>query len=213
MQRRSFIRNTGFAAAAIGLNFQQAISSVSIPSKNKLPKWKGFNLTDFFNPDPSRSRDNTTEDHFRWMQDWGFDFVRLPIAYPWYLNIDRTRNITPEETYKIDEKQVEKIDRLITMAHKYNQHVSINLHRAPGYCVNAGFVEPFNLWRDQAAQDAFYYHWSMWAKRYKNTSSKKISFDLLNEPSHREDMNDQHSKHSPVPGEIYRKVAKAAAKR
>src|SRR5678816_3604493 len=133
MQRRSFIRNTGFAAAAIGLNFQQAISSVSIPSKNKLPKWKGFNLTDFFNPDPSRSRDNTTEDHFRWMQDWGFDFVRLPIAYPWYLNIDRTRNITPEETYKIDEKQVEKILSLVSLAHKYQMHVSLNLHRAPGY--------------------------------------------------------------------------------
>ena len=109
MQRRSFIRNTGFAAAAIGLNCQQSISSVGIPSKNKLPKWKGFNLTDFFSPDPSQSRDNTTEDHFRWMQDWGFDFVRLPIAYPWYLDIDRSRSITPEETYKIDEKQVEKI--------------------------------------------------------------------------------------------------------
>ena len=211
MQRRTFIRNTGIAAATFGITGPQAIASLNTPAKNKLPKWKGFNLTDFFNPDPSNSRDTTTEDHFRWMRDWGFDFVRLPIAYPWYLNIDRTRHITPEETYKIDEKQVEKIDKLIAMAHKYNQHVSINLHRAPGYCVNAGFNEPFNLWRDQAAQDAFYHHWAMWAKRYKNTSAQKISFDLLNEPSNREDMNDQHSKRGPVPGDIYRKVAKAAA--
>jgi aryl-phospho-beta-D-glucosidase BglC (GH1 family) len=145
------------------------------------------------------------------MRDWGFDFVRIPIAYPYYLDIDRTRNITPEETYKLNERSIEKIDKLVALAHQYGMHVSLNLHRAPGYCVNAGFHEPFNLWRDQAAQDAFNFHWSMWAKRYKNTSSKKISFDLVNEPSFREDMNDQHSKRAPVPGDIYRKVAKAAA--
>ena len=90
-------------------------------------------------------------------------------------------------------------------------HVSLNLHRAPGYCVNAGFYEPYNLWTDQAALDAFCFHWNMWAKRYKNIAADKISFDLVNEPSMREDMNDQHSKRSTVPGDVYRKVAKAAA--
>lgn len=209
MQRRTFIRNTGIAAAAFGLHPQGAFASLESPLKNKLPKWKGFNVLDFFSPDPARG-EQTPEAYFKWMQDWGFDFIRIPIAYPSYLKIDRTRNITPEETYNIDESRVEKIDELIATAHKYNMHVSINLHRAPGYCVNAGFNEPFNLWRDKAAQDAFYYHWGMWAKRYKNASPKKISFDLLNEPSDREDMNDQHSKRSPVPGEIYRKVAKTA---
>jgi len=211
MQRRTFIKNTGIAAADFGVSGHQAMATLNMPAKNKLPKWKGFNLLDFFGPDPGRSRESTPEEYFKWMRDWGFDFIRIPIAYPWYLNIDRTRNITPEETYKIDEKQVEKIDKLVALAHKYNMHVSLNLHRAPGYCVNAGFYEPFNLWRDQAAQDAFYYHWAMWAKRYKNTSPKLISFDLLNEPSDREDMNDQHSKRAPVPGAIYRKVAKTAA--
>jgi endoglucanase len=87
----------------------------------------------------------------------------------------------------------------------------LNLHRAPGYCVNAGFNEPYNLWKDDEALKAFCFHWEMWAKRYKNVSSTKISFDLVNEPGMREDMNDQHSKRSAVPGEIYRKVAKAAA--
>ena len=211
MQRRSFIRNSGLAAAAFGLVGADALAAAPYPPKNKLPKWKGFNLVDFFSPDPATSRPPTTEDHFRWMRDWGFDFVRMPIAYPYYLDIDRSRNITAEDVYKLDEKALEKIDRLIALAHKYGMHVSINLHRAPGYCVNAGFNEPFNLWRDQAAQDAFYFHWSMWAKRYKNTSPKKISFDLVNEPGTREDMNDQHSKRGPVPGDIYRKVAKAAS--
>jgi len=40
----------------------------------------------------------------------------------------------------------------------------------------------------------------------------KISFDLVNEPSMREDMNNQHSKRGPVPGDVYRRVAEAAAK-
>ena len=34
---------------------------------------------------------------------------------------------------------------------------------------------------------------------------------MVNEPSMREDMNDQHSKSGPVPGDVYRKVAKGAA--
>jgi aryl-phospho-beta-D-glucosidase BglC (GH1 family) len=146
------------------------------------------------------------------MSDWGFAFVRIPMAYPSYLNIDRSRNITPDEVYQIDHTAIDRIDRLVSMAHKYNLHVSLNLHRAPGYCVNAGFHEPYNLWTDKEAQKAFYWHWQMWAKRYKNVSPDKISFDLVNEPSMREDMNDQHSRRSEVPGDIYRKVAKNAAK-
>lgn len=210
MQRRHFIRNTGLAAAALGFAPELLASVNNAPPVNKLPKWKGFNLVDFFSPYPDRPRSPSTEDHFKWMRDWGFDFVRIPMAYPFYLDIDHTKKITPEETYKISEKQVEKIDKLVDMAHRYGLHVSLNLHRAPGYCINAGFHEPFNLWRDKAAQDAFYFHWSMWAKRYKNVSNKKISFDLLNEPSAIEDMNNQHSKKTAVPGDVYRKVAKAA---
>ncbi|HEX6889204.1 MAG TPA: cellulase family glycosylhydrolase [Chryseolinea sp.] len=208
MNRRNFIQQSSLAAAAVSLVGTDAFSA---PKKNKLPQWKGFNLLDFFSPNPENARIKTTEDHFRWMQDWGFDFVRIPMAYPYYLKFDRSRNITPEEIYSIDEEAVSRIDNVVRMANKYGMHVSLNLHRAPGYCVNAGFHEPYNLWTDQAALDAFCFHWNMWAKRYRSESKKKISFDLVNEPSMREDMNDQHSKRSTVPGETYRKVAKAAA--
>jgi aryl-phospho-beta-D-glucosidase BglC (GH1 family) len=208
MNRRKFIRNTSLSTAAVVLSRTKFFDE---NPKNKLPRWKGFNLTDFNTPNPSNNRRGTTEDHLKWMSDWGFDFVRLPIAYPYYLNFDRTQKITPEEVYQIDESSVEKIDKLVQLAHKYNLHVCLNLHRAPGYCINAGFNEPYNLWRDDEAQKAFYFHWNYWAKKYKNVSNKKISFDLLNEPCMREDMNDQHSKNSPVPGDLYRKVAKAAA--
>jgi hypothetical protein len=50
----------------------------------------------------------------------------------------------------------------------------------------------------------------MWAKRFKDVPPSKVSFDLLNEPSMRVDLNDQHSGSSAVPGELYRTVAKGA---
>jgi endoglucanase len=108
----------------------------------------------------------------------------------------------------IDGKVVDEIERLVFLANKNNLHVSLSLHRAPGYCVNAGFNEPYNLWKDEAAQKAFIFHWEMWAKRLKEVSRDKVSFDLVNEPSMREDMNDQFGNRESVPGAVYRKVAK-----
>jgi aryl-phospho-beta-D-glucosidase BglC (GH1 family) len=211
ISRRVFVKNTSLAVVGLGLAGNKTFPAVQHKAQNKLPKWKGFNLLDFFSPDPAHSGKATPEDYFKWMTEWGFDFVRIPIAYPNYLDIDRTKKITPDDVYKIDDKRVEQIDKLVSMSHQYRMHVSLNLHRAPGYCINAGFYEPYNLWTDQKALDAFCFHWQFWAHRYKNISSQKISFDLVNEPSMREDMNDQHSKSGPVPGDIYRKVAKAAA--
>jgi aryl-phospho-beta-D-glucosidase BglC (GH1 family) len=208
--RRKFLKNTAVIGAGIGLTSLSSLFAASSKA-NKLPRWKGFNLLDFFTPNPTNSRRATPEDHLKWMSDWGFDFVRIPIAYPTYLDIDRTKDISAKDVYKIDQKRVDEIDKLVSAAHKYKMHVSLNLHRAPGYCINAGFHEPFNLWKDKEAQDAFYLHWQMWAKRYKSLSSKQISFDLVNEPSMREDMNDQLSKSGPVPGDIYRKVIMEAS--
>jgi endoglucanase len=206
--RRKFIKQAGMLSAGAMLAGLPAVKA-SAAKGNKLPAWRGFNLLDFFSPDPMGHR-QTPEEYFKWIADWGFDFIRVPVAYPCYLDFDRSKPITPEEVYKIDPAAVERVDKLITTAHKYNLHVSLNMHRAPGYCINAGFVEPYNLWTDQAALDAFCFHWGMWAKRYKDIPAAKLSFDLLNEPTMREDMNDQLSKRSPVPGDVYRKVAKAA---
>jgi aryl-phospho-beta-D-glucosidase BglC (GH1 family) len=215
IDRRAFLRNTGLAAAAIGLSSTSSFAfNKPLSMKNVLPRWRGFNLLDYFVPfvNPMSDRNVSTEDDFRWMVDWGFDFVRLPLAYPRYVMFDKTKKITPEEVYKIDEKVVDQICDLVSKANKHGLHVSLNLHRAPGYCINAGFNEPYNLWKDKEAQDAFYFHWGMWAKRFKDISPDKVSFDLLNEPSMREDMNDQHSKSSAVPGDIYRMVVMDAAK-
>jgi len=203
--RRDFLKKATLLTGAVSLagNSVLPFSNLPVIRGNPLPGWKGFNLLDFFSPDTGSNRSGTTEDDLIWMQEWAFDFVRIPMAYPSYLDFDRTKDITPEEVCQINEEAVERVDRLVHMAHQHNLHVSLNLHRAPGYCINAGFHEPYNLWTDKAAREAFYWHWHMWAERYKNISRKKISFDLLNEPAMIVDMNDQHSSKTIVPGEIY----------
>ena len=178
---------------------------------NPLPRWRGFNLTDFNSPNPSSGmRRGTTDDDLKWMLDWGFDFVRLPMAYPRYVEFDRSRHITPEEVCKINEAEVDRIEAFVRKVQGHGLHVSLNLHRAPGYCINAGFYEPYDLWKAKEAQQAFDVHWGLWAKRFKDVSASKISFDLLNEPALRSDMNDQHATSSRIPGELYRSVARGA---
>jgi endoglucanase len=132
------------------------------------------------------------------------------MAYPRYVEFDRSQHVTPAEVYKINEQEVQRIEAFVRKATDHGLHVSLNLHRAPGYCINAGFYEPYDLWKSNEAQEAFAFHWGMWAKRFKDVSAKKLSFDLLNEPCMRSDMNDQHAKSSPIPGELYRAVAKRA---
>jgi len=144
------------------------------------------------------------------MVDWGFDFIRLPLSYPRYIDFDRSQHIAPAEVCHFDEREVDRIEAFVRKAQERGLHVSLNLHRAPGYCINAGFFEPYDLWRSPEAQQAFSLHWGMWAKRFNDVATSKISFDLLNEPCMRSDMNDQHAKNSIIPGELYRAVAKGA---
>jgi aryl-phospho-beta-D-glucosidase BglC (GH1 family) len=211
--RRNFIKNSSIAAGAILIGGNPAVQATPLRPKpaNSIPKWKGFNLLDFFSPDPSNARPQTQEEHLKWMADWGFDFVRIPMAYPSYVKFDRDQDITIKRVRKFDRKATDRVENLVYLAHKHGLHASINLHRAPGFCVNAGFNEPYNLWKDEQAMDDFCHHWKFWAKRFKNISRDKISFDLLNEPCLREDMNDQHSKRSAIPGELYRKMALRAS--
>jgi aryl-phospho-beta-D-glucosidase BglC (GH1 family) len=214
INRRNFIKNTAIVAAATTLSGNLALGSTLTPSvKNVIPRWRGFNLLDYFGALASKGNDRSksTAEDFKWMVDWGFDFVRLPIAYPRYINFDPKKDVTPADVVNINEKEVDQIQELVFKAQEAGLHVSINLHRAPGYCVNAGFNEPYNLWKDQEALDAFCFHWEMWGKRFQNVSSKKISFDLVNEPSMRENMNDQFGERTTIPGAVYRKVALAAS--
>ena len=209
--RRTFLK-TAVAGAALATMPGGLLSACTPAVKNNLPRWRGFNITDFFSARRYRNNPNreaNTEQDFKWMQDWGFDFVRIPLSYPSYIEYDPASgvDITPEETVIFREEAVAAIEELVHKAISYGQHVSLNLHRAPGFCINAGFREPFNLWDDAEAQQAFYAHWEMWTRRFKNVPREQLSFDLVNEPLYKDDMNNQHSSSRSLDPAVYRKIA------
>ncbi|PWU21334.1 MAG: glycosyl hydrolase family 5 [Verrucomicrobia bacterium] len=209
MNRRTFVKSALLAAASAGAT-SLAFAQSKTAAANPLPRWRGFNLQDFYSPDPSRGGRGTSDEELKWIVDWGFDFVRLPMAYPNYLDFDRSKNISPADVFKINERQADRIESFVRGAQKLGLHVNLNLHRAPGYCINSGFTEPYDLWKSAEAQRAFAFHWGMWGKRFMDVPSSKISFDLLNEPSVRADLGDQHSRANAVPGDLYRDVARKA---
>jgi len=139
--------------------------------KNKLPKWRGVNLLDMINAD---CKGEFSETDFKWLAELGFDFVRLPLSYRLWLN--------SEDPYDVNGDVLKKVDQAVEFGDKYNIHVNINFHKAPGYNVGNYLTEPFSLWKDEDALKAFCFHWGLFAERYKGIGSDKLSFNPLNEP-------------------------------
>jgi endoglucanase len=81
-----------------------------------------------------------------------------------------------------NERIFETVDAYLQACQECNLHLSLNMHRVPGYCINENHLERHNLRTDQIAQDALVHHWEMFAKRYASIGSQDLSFDLVNEP-------------------------------
>lgn len=178
MSRRHFLKTTTTAACAVGivpLVLSRASAAVAAePSAAKLPRWRGFNLLEKF---IKRREGNPAyrESDLQIMQEWGFDFARLPMSYHCWSDPEPTRWL------KMDETELKHVDQVVALGRKHGVHLNLNLHRAPGYCVNPP-REPLDLWTDAAALDACTVHWAMFARRYKGLPNREVSFDLLNEP-------------------------------
>ncbi len=190
--RRAVVKSLAGLVAASALPLSvPALVALAEPSKSINPRWYGFNLLEYFSTDadwmkyfPYKNDGMFREDDFRWMRDWGFNWVRLPMDYRFWTD--------PTDPTKIDEKKIEPIDRAIRLGEKYGVHVNICLHRAPGYCILDfgdnkvtgidNTPEKTNLFHDQAALDAFVHQWVYFTERYASIPSEKLSFNLVNEP-------------------------------
>ncbi len=137
---------------------------------------KGFNLLGKF--DVSWSNNGYTEKEFSVIHELGFNFVRLPLDF---------RTYTQYGNWNVfKEMELTQIDKAVEWGRKYGVHICINLHRAPGYCVNSATLpvsQQLDLWTDSVAQAAFVNHWVMFANRYKEIPADILSFNLINEPS------------------------------
>jgi endoglucanase len=137
-------------------------------------KYYGFNFQWMFSWKPEQGPAPANEKALDFLFKHGFNFVRIPTDYRfWTKNFDYTHP---------DESIFEYLDRYLDACRARGIHMSLNLHRAPGYCINRNDLEKHNLWLDQAAQDAFVFLWETFAHRYNSVPGEVLSFDLLNEP-------------------------------
>ncbi|HTL69331.1 MAG TPA: cellulase family glycosylhydrolase [Lacunisphaera sp.] len=179
--RRDFLKTAGTAAAALALQGSAVRAAPKPAPANPLPRWRGFNLQLLYRA--GRAPVAPNEDHFRWLAGWGFDFVRLPLSYrAWLKKKSRPDElITAEDARDVDESVLALIDQAVEYGQRHGIHVCLCLHHAPGYRVGKNVREPFILWRDQDAVDAFTFHWDLFARRYRAVAADRLSFNLFNE--------------------------------
>jgi len=136
----------------------------------------GFNFLWMYAYNPNHPDPKEPDlDELDFIADEGFNFVRIPTDYRFWTK--------DHDYFNLDERILSYFDRYITACNDRGLHVSLNIHRAPGYCINWPEWEKHNLWRDKEAQDGFAFMWKTFAERYRSISSDKLSFDLVNEPA------------------------------
>ncbi len=138
-----------------------------------MPRY-GFNFQWMFSWEPGRQPEPPDTKALNFLVEYGFDFVRIPTDYRFW-----TKDFN---YFQPDETVFEYVDQYLEACRQRGFQLSLNIHRAPGYCINRNDLERHNLWLDPIAQDAFVFNWETFAKRYKGVSSDFLSFDLINEP-------------------------------
>ena len=134
----------------------------------------GFNFLWMYVSDDGRAPEPPDEKALDFLAATGFNFVRLPANYrTWTKDFDY---------FHPDEDVLAMIDSYLAACRSRGFQMSLNLHRAPGYCINNNDLEKHNLWVDEIAQEAFVFQWEMFARRYLGVPSEGLSFDLVNEP-------------------------------
>ncbi len=164
-------RVVGAILCVLGLSLQASAADSQRIGGIDASKWRGFNLLEKFT---LRQNAPYVEDDFKWIAELGFNFVRLPMDYRCYTE--------KGDWLKFNESRLREIDAAIAFGEKHRIHVCLNLHRAPGFCINRP-PEPNDLWTDDATQRVFIAHWTMFARRYQSIPPERLSFNLLNEPT------------------------------
>src|ERR1035441_7659410 len=184
MNRRHFLGGLAGAGLAIAHASRPMSDQPINPSDRaavnfkQIPKYRGFNLQWEKRPGDAATPAYRESD-FSLMQEWGFNFARLPLSY-WIWG-------KPTDWTYFNDEPLKQIDRAIELGKQYGVHINLNFHRIPGYCVNGRELEQADLFTGRAleaqrALKAACLHWSHFARRYKGIPSSQLSLDLINEP-------------------------------
>ncbi len=165
MPRRSYLMSV------VALLLATITRCAETPTWRPETRWRGFNLLELFS---YRGQPAAFREHdFRLISELGFNFVRLPLDYRFW--------ICDGNWEAFDDSKLAPIDQAIAWGKKYGIHVQLCFHRAPGYTV-AQPSEPHNLFSDEHALRVCCHHWSRFARRYQGIPSHAVSFNLFNEP-------------------------------
>jgi len=120
------------------------------------------------------------------------DFDRLAAFGANYVNISHTGLFTQKPPYRLDTEARDNLDRLLAMAQKAGLYAVISFRTGPGRadfsvcCFGEDWYDPSYLndevWRDQAAQDAWVAMWRATAERYAG-NPVVVGYDLMVEPN------------------------------
>ncbi len=153
-------------------------------------RWRGVNLLDMLSVDYNE-KGGFKEEDFEILEDFGFNFARLPLDYRYFVKgHDRAR------WTEFDEDGLKFLDQAIEMGRRHNIHVQLCLHRIPGYTSGTP-AEPTSIFDDGATLKAACLHWATLAARYKGVPNKELSFNLFNEPDYM-----RERKYAPVVREL-----------
>ena len=109
-----------------------------MPSAQDLPRWRGFNLLPKFSQSYKADRDTRfSEWDFRKMQEWGFDFARLPMDY---------RLWSKDGDWRVlDEAVLGEIDDAVELGKKYGfDPTTTEMQPGTGLVVPRGTVDRGN---------------------------------------------------------------------
>ena len=137
-------------------------------------RYYGFNFQWMCSWNAGQGPEPADERALDFLAKFGFNFVRLPLDYRFW--------IRDFDYFRLNESMFSWVDAYVDACRARGLHVSLNLHRAPGYCTNRNDLERHNLWVDEIAQEGFVFLWETFAHRYRDLPGDALSFDLLNEP-------------------------------
>ncbi len=142
-------------------------------------RWRGFNLQELCSFQPWLSAvPRYDENDFALMQEWGFNFVRLPVDYRWF-----------GAPYFGEEE----LARAVELCKKHGLHAQICLHRLPGYCSGGLLPGEKSLFEDAATLEKACDVWRDLSRRFKDVPREELSFNLFNEPLYMDE-----AKYAPV---------------
>src|SRR5438874_2205536 len=115
ISRRQFLKTAGaLTAAAASTALPVAAAELKPATARKLPRWRGFNLTEKCIKRRNGNNPPFRESDYAMLAEWGFDFTRLPLSYLCWAE--------PDDWLKIREPELKDIDEAVEFGRKHSVH-------------------------------------------------------------------------------------------